>query len=185
MCKEDFASDEVSRTDHIIDGVDLIFQCGGMKDSSLVGRKRLSYRHQLMATPEYLARFGKPKRPNDLPRHHIVAFARWKPGDQWVFENARRKEVQTLYFEPHLAMNDYSGILPALLAGLGIGELPSIVQPHISRKGALVEVMPQWRFNRVELWLLHAGNRHVTRSLRAFLEYAVREVPKLFPPLPC
>jgi hypothetical protein len=91
VCKEDFASDEVSRTDHIIDGVDLIFQCGGMKDSSLVGRKLLSYRHQLMATPEYLARFGKPKRPNDLPRHHIVAFARWNPGDQWVFENARRR----------------------------------------------------------------------------------------------
>jgi DNA-binding transcriptional LysR family regulator len=171
-------------TDHIVDGLDLIFQCGGLKDSNLVGRRLLSYRHQLMAAPEYLERFGKPRHPNDLLTHRIISFARCKPNDRWIFENARSKEIVKLSFEPHLAINDYSGVLPALLAGLGIGDLPPIVQPQISRKMALVEVMPQWRFKGVELWLFHAGKRHTARPVRAFLDFAAREVTKLFPQLP-
>jgi len=43
-------------------------------------------------------------------------------------------------------MNDYAGLATALLAGVGIGELPPIVQPELLGKGLLVEVMPTWHF---------------------------------------
>src|SRR6266550_2843318 len=41
--------------DHIAEGVDLVFRLGALKDSSLVARKVLAYRHQLVASPAYLA----------------------------------------------------------------------------------------------------------------------------------
>jgi DNA-binding transcriptional LysR family regulator len=40
--------------DHIAEGVDLAFRIGALKDSSLVARKILTYRHQLLASPAYL-----------------------------------------------------------------------------------------------------------------------------------
>jgi DNA-binding transcriptional LysR family regulator len=38
--------------DHIGDGVDIAFRLGALKDSSLVARKILTYRHQLVASPD-------------------------------------------------------------------------------------------------------------------------------------
>src|SRR6266403_6182988 len=53
---------QVFITDRIIDqiaeGVDLVFKVGEqLKDSSLVARRILTYRHQLVASPVYLAKY--------------------------------------------------------------------------------------------------------------------------------
>ncbi len=53
-------------------------------------------------------------------------------------------------------MNDFSGLTPALLAGLGIGDLPPVVQPELVRR--LVEVMPKWRFRTQDLSLRQPQN---------------------------
>jgi DNA-binding transcriptional LysR family regulator len=81
-------------------------------------------------------------------------------------------------------MNDYAGLTPALLAGAGIGELPPVVQPELLRDGRLVEVMPDWRFPPWDLSVVHLGNRHISRPVRVFKEFAVQMAPTLFPELP-
>ena len=166
--------------DHIADGVDLIVRIGQLQDSVLVGRKLLSYRHQLLATPEYLQNCTPIRQPQDLLKHRLLSFARWKPRDRWIFEHIDGREKETLFFEPYLSMNDYAGLAPAILAGVGIGELPPIVLPQMSRKKALVEVMPQWRFRTFDLWLLHLSNRHLSRAVKAFSDFAVQHAPTLF-----
>ena len=58
----------------------------------------------------------------------------------WIFLHKNGREQETLSFEPHLSMNDFSGLAPALVAGTGIGDLPPIVQPKLIEEGRLVEV---------------------------------------------
>jgi DNA-binding transcriptional LysR family regulator len=65
--------------DHIADGVDLAFRFGHLKDASLVARKILTYRHQLVASPEYIGRVDPPQRPSDLLSHRMITFSHWKP----------------------------------------------------------------------------------------------------------
>ena len=81
-------------------------------------------------------------------------------------------------------MNDYTGIASALLAGRGIGELPPIVQPELVQQGRLIEVMPKWRFQTLDLSIIHLGVRHIARPVRVFKEFAVQMAPQLFPNLP-
>ena len=170
--------------DHIGEGVDVMFRIGALKDSALVGRKLLSYRHQLLASPAYLETCSPPKTPQDLLRHRLLAFSRWKPENRWIFAHVNGRDKETIFFEPYLSMNDYAGLVPAILAGVGIGELPPVVQPELSRNGRLVEVMPKWRFRTFDLWLLHLGNRHVPRAVRVFKEFAAQMIPTLFMKLP-
>ena len=87
-------------------------------------------------------------------------------------------------FQPHLSMNDFAGLAPALVAGAGIGDLPPVVQPELVREGRLIEVMPDWRFRTYDLSLVHVGNRHLTKPCRLFKELAVKMSPTLFPNLP-
>jgi DNA-binding transcriptional LysR family regulator len=169
--------------DHIAEGVDLVFRLGALKDSSLIARRILSYRHQLVASPAYLKGCKPPKKPRDLLSHRLLSFSHWRP-DSWTFVHKSGKQKETLAFQPFLSMNDYAGLAPALLAGSGVGELPPVVQPELVRTGKLVEVMPDWRFRTFDLSLVHLGNRHISKPCRLFKEFAAQMAPTLFPNLP-
>ena len=170
--------------DHIAEGVDLVFRVGTLKDSTLVARKILTYRHQLVASPGYLEKCRSPKKPADLLEHWLLAFSRWRPENRWSFAHVSGKEEETLTFQPYLSMNDYAGLASALLAGAGIGELPPVVQPELIREGRLLEIMPKWRFRTLDLSVIHLGNRHIPRPVRVFKEFAAQMAPTLFPKLP-
>jgi DNA-binding transcriptional LysR family regulator len=170
--------------DHIADGVDLAFRVGVLPDAALVARRLLTYRHRLVASPEYLKKVAPPKKPADLVDHRMITFSYWKPQTTFTFLHASRKEKESVTFTPYLSMNDFAGLTPALLAGEGIGDLPPIVQPDLVREGRLVEVMPDWRFPTFDLSLVHLTNRLVSRPVRVFKEFAVQMAPKIFPDLP-
>jgi DNA-binding transcriptional LysR family regulator len=178
-----FITDRI--VDQIAEGVDLVFKVGEqLKDSSLVARRILTYRHQLLASPTYLAKCKPPKKPQDLLEHRLLAFSFWTPTNAWNFAHANGKKKETLTFQPFLAMNDYAGLAAALLAGTGIGDLPPLVQPELLRDGRLVEVLPNWHLCNFHLWLVHLRNRYITRPVRVFKEFAAQMAPTLFPTLP-
>ena len=170
--------------DHIADGVDLAFRVGVLKDASLVARRILTYRHRLVASPEYLKKVTPPQNPADLLAHPMITFSYWKPETSFTFVHVNDKRKETVTFVPYLSMNDFAGLTPALLAGEGIGDLPPIVQPELIREGRLVEVMPDWRFPTFDLSLVHLSNRLVPRPVRVFKEFAVQMALKIFPDLP-
>jgi DNA-binding transcriptional LysR family regulator len=169
--------------DHLSEGVDLVFRLGALKDSNLVARKMLAYRHLLVASPAYLERHERPESPSDLPSHRLLAFSHWTPQNSWTFHGPGGGR-ETVSFAPHLSMNDYVGLAHALMSGAGIGDLPPLVRADLLRDGQLVEVMPKWRFQTNDLSLVHLGNRHVSRPVRVFKEFAVHMAPTLFPELP-
>jgi DNA-binding transcriptional LysR family regulator len=170
--------------DHISEGVDLVFRRGTLKESSLIARRLLTYRHRLVAAPKYLDGRPLPQKPQDLLEHRLLSFSHWQRDSRWTFVHRNRKEAEPLIFIPYLAMNDFAGILPAMLAGGGIGELPPIVQPDLFRSGQLVEVMPDWRLRTFDLSLVHVSNRHISKPCRLFKEFAADMAPVLFPDLP-
>jgi DNA-binding transcriptional LysR family regulator len=161
--------------DLIADGVDLTFRVGAkLEDSSVVARRVLTYRHQLVASPGYLERFGSPKTPDELLAHRLLAFSFWKPRNTWRLFHTNGKDQRTLQFQPLLAINEY----------VGLGELPPIVQPELVRSGKLVEIMPRWRFRPFHLSMVHLSNRYIAKPVRLFKDFAAERIPLLFPHLP-
>jgi DNA-binding transcriptional LysR family regulator len=176
-----FITDRI--VDQIAEGVDVAFRVGALPDSTLVARRLLTYRHQVVASPTYLKTCKPPKSPQDLLDHRLLAFF-WRPAYSWVFKHTNGKLAETITFEPYIGMNDYAGLATALLDGAGIGELPPIVQPDLIRKGLLVEVMPSWHLAVYDLSLIHLGNRYIPRHVRVFKDFAAEMTPLLFPQLP-
>jgi DNA-binding transcriptional LysR family regulator len=169
--------------DHIEDGIDVAFRFGPLESSSLIARRILTYRHRLVASPAYVAKRKAPQDPAELLHHQLVAFSPGCRQESWEFVNSDGGRCETLTFAPHLSMNDFARLTPALLAGAGIGDLSPLVQPELLREGKLVEVMPGWRFRARDLSLLHSGGPHVSRPLRLFKAFAAQMAPSLFPSL--
>jgi DNA-binding transcriptional LysR family regulator len=171
--------------DQIVEGIDLAFRVDEkLHDSSLVAIRLLKYRHLLVASPEYWKNHKRPKTPQELLGHRLLAFSFWKPENTWKFSHVNRKDRSSITFKPFLSINEYSGLAAALLAGTGIGDFPPIVQPGLLRSRRLVEVMPKWHFPIFHLSLVHLGNRYTPRPVRVFKEFAAEKVRAMFPHLP-
>lgn len=165
--------------DFIQDAVDLALRVGELKDSSLVARPLIRYRHVLVSTPEYLDTFGMPEHPRDLPAYRMITFSGWF--DDVSLKLVRNSSVYTVKVEGVLALNDYAGVLCATEAGQGIAEIPSIICGEALRDGRLVEVMPDWRFPSTSLSAVYPSNRNLSRIVRVFKDYCIERVDALSP----
>jgi DNA-binding transcriptional LysR family regulator len=168
---------------NIAEHVDLEFKVAEPNPPSYYARTLLSYRHQIVASPSYLAGREPPRLPSDLLRHRLLTPSFWQPPFTWNFVSANGMTKETFEFEPQLAINDYAVLAYALLHGAGIGELPPIVQPELIRKGVLIEVMPDWHLPIIELTLTHPRREYVALRVRLFEEFATQMMPTLFPEL--
>jgi len=164
---------------HIEDGIDISFRVGDLKDSSLVARRLLRYRSVLVASPGYLQRAGAPSHPNELPLHALVAFSRWDPAVTWQMGN--NGETHKVTVQPRIAINDYAGVQSAVINGLGISELPSIICGPALQDGRLVEIMPEWQFSPVTLSAVYPSNRNLSRLVRLFKDFCVERIEALVP----
>ena len=97
----------------------MAFRLGALKDSCLVARRVLTYRQQLVASPSYLKACKPPNGPQDLLDHRLLTFSHWKPENSWTFVHKNGMDKETLTFQPHISMNDYTGLAPALATPKG------------------------------------------------------------------
>jgi len=164
---------------HIEDGIDLSLRVGDLKDSSLVARRLLRYRSVLVASPAYLDKAGAPNHPSELALHALVAFSSWEPTVTWVLE--KLGEAHKISVQPRIAINDYTGVQSAVIDGLGISEIPSIICGQNLIDGSLVEVMPDWRFAPTTLSVIYPSNRNVSRLVRLFKDFCAENIEALVP----
>ncbi len=175
-----FVTDRI--VDHISEGIDIAFRFGNLKNSALIARPVLHYRHQLVATPSYLEQHPILRHPTELLDHKLLAFSSSMGETSWEF--TRNNEVCSVDFVPHLSMNDFSGLIAATLQDKGIAVIPPIVAPDMMRDGKLIELIPDWKLRSFDMSLIFLGNRHTSKAVRIFKEFAIQMLPKMFPDLP-
>src|SRR6204780_1578478 len=64
-----------AQTDLIGDGFDAALRIAVLKDSSLVARQIVAVRRFVVASPDYIVRYGRPRHPRDLISHRCLTYA--------------------------------------------------------------------------------------------------------------
>jgi LysR family transcriptional regulator for bpeEF and oprC len=160
-------------TDRIVDvaaeNIDLALRIGDLSDSALIARKLGSLRCVTVASPEYLAMHGMPRRPQDLAAHaclrYVLPSGRMK---EWAFLD----EDKPITIAPTSAFTaDHSGALvSAALAGAGIVQAEDlIVGPHLAN-GTLIAVLAEYEAPGPPIHALSAPTRKILPKVRAFTE---------------
>jgi DNA-binding transcriptional LysR family regulator len=119
---------EVDFDDHVIDlvrdGYDLALRGGRIADSSLVSRPICQFNLVLVASPDYLAQHGTPKRPEDLLQHRLIT-RRFLGGrvSPWNFR-ARDGSITTLNTDAAvMTLSSPEAIAQLAVSGAGIAEI--------------------------------------------------------------
>jgi DNA-binding transcriptional LysR family regulator len=87
---------------------------------------------------------------------------------------SRGSETARIESQPRLVLNDYAGVLQALVDGLGISELPGFLCQAALREGRLLEVLPQWQFASVRMAAAFPSFRNLSPLVRVFKDFCVK-----------
>lgn len=140
-----------ARVDIIAEGFDLALRIADLPDSSLRARRLCSIQGHVVAAPAYLAAAGTPTHPAQLGEHRLLGYT--NVVGPWRFSGPGGAEVSVKAQGP-IAANSGEALMPALIAGLGIARLPAFILGDTLARGAVVEILPDWRPAPTALHLL-------------------------------
>ncbi len=131
------------RVDLISDGFDAALRIAVLEDSSLVAKQIATVRRYIVAAPDYLSRYGRPRHPDDLTAHRCLGYAYRARRDVWRFTNKDGRTAAVTPVGP-LRVTNVEALIPTLLAGQAIGELPEFIAFDLIKSGRVEAILPDW-----------------------------------------
>lgn len=167
--------------DHIAEGIDISVRFAEQLEPSLIARRLVTVPMLICAAPDYLARRGTPRTPEDLVHHDCLLYRLATHGRlfRWTF-----LKDGTLYepdIKPKIISNDIDTLTSMVLAGAGIARLGAFIADALIAKGLVVPLFSDTTAgsNTVAahtpftFYACTLDRHSATPKIRAFIDYAV------------
>lgn len=145
-----------------------------MKEPSqadLIRRRLMTINMRLYASPTYLAEHGMPETTDDLSKHRIISqnatSAQVSAGALLV------RELMAYPVGSTLTVNNYFGVLQAVIHHLGIGVLPDYLTQDFPQ---LVRVLPEIQSAEVPVFLAYPEELRQSKRVEVFRDFVSEEV---------
>jgi DNA-binding transcriptional LysR family regulator len=145
-----------------------------MKEPSqadLIRKKLMDVRMRVYASPEYVASHGMLENLEDLPKHRLIcqnpSAAQVSAGATLV-QNLMSTGVPNL-----LTVNNYFGVLQAVLNNLGVGVLPDYLIEDFPQ---LVRVLPEIESAEVPVYIAFPEELRHSRRIHVFRDFVQDEI---------
>jgi DNA-binding transcriptional LysR family regulator len=130
--------------DLIGEGFDAGLRIASLPDSSLIARRLCAMPRYTVASSGYLERYGRPTHPMHLAEHRCLGYAYLSTQDVWHYTNAAGDQASVRPAGP-LRVNNGEALMPALLAGLGIADLPDFIVGDAVASGEVEVILQGWK----------------------------------------
>jgi DNA-binding transcriptional LysR family regulator len=166
-------------SDAVIDivggGFDAALRIAALPDSSLLAKKILPMEAYVVAAPVYLARHGLPRTPSDLLVDHCLGYAYRPRNDVWRFTSTSGEEEVVTPDGP-LRVTNVDALVPTLLGGIGIAELPEFIAAEYLADGRLVRVLADWKLPNGALYFVTPSARARPPKIDALADFLVQHL---------
>jgi DNA-binding transcriptional LysR family regulator len=129
--------------DMIGDGFDAAIRIAVLPDSSLIARRLCGMPRYLVGSPSYLKKYGRPRHPLHLAQHVCIAYGHGTAAETWRFTHKSGKSA-TVRPSGRLRVNNGDAMMPALVAGTGLGILPEFILRDALDAGRLERLLADW-----------------------------------------
>lgn len=153
--------------DVVGEGVDLSIQIGELTDSTLIAKRLAPVNAVICASAHYLRSQGEPKTLRDLDNHNCLIL---EGNETWALEEGDAGQE----FRPsgNLTVNSSDHLRQAVLAGLGIGMLPSWEVAGDLREGRLKVVLPNLKGARSHsIFAVYHSRDNLPERVRCLIEF--------------
>lgn len=164
--------------DQVVDlvdgGFDLAIRIGQLADSSLIARRIAPCHSLLCAAPAYLACYGTPTDLEQLSRHNCLFYSYFRGGSEWQFEGPTGR----VRFQPrgNYQVNNSEALREALLAGMGICQMPTFIVGDDIAQGRLIELMPAYRLPEHAIYAVYPQRKYLPAKVSAFVDFLLAQL---------
>ena len=129
-------------TDVVGEGFDAAIRIAVQPGASLVAQRLQEMPRYVVASPGYVASHGRPTHPLHLAEHRCIGYSYTVNSEVWRFSKGR-KSASVRPSGP-LRVNNGDAMIPALIAGAGIGVLPEFLLREPLKSGRLERLLHDW-----------------------------------------
>ena len=165
-----------AHTDLIGDGFDAALRIAIMEDSSLVARLIAPVGRFVVASPAYIARHGRPRHPRDLGAHQCLSYANRAKRDVWRFTHQKTGEVCSITPAGLLRGTSAEALLPTVLDGLAITELPEFIATQYFPRKQLEPILTNWHLPSGGLYFVTPTTRARPAKVSALADFLISEL---------
>jgi DNA-binding transcriptional LysR family regulator len=151
-------------------GIDVALRMGRLADSQLGARYLGMNPWVLVASADYLARHGTPKKPADLTRHAALVYSSVQGDERWHFTGADGQTVSVPVKGP-LRSNNLSVLLAAARAGQGVAVLPWYVAHESVAAGAVHVLLERWALPAQEIHAVFPSPKLLPSKVRSLCDF--------------
>jgi len=169
-------------TNLLEEGIDVGVRIGELPDSTLRAVRVGEVRRVLVASPDYLARHGAPRTPQELAQHVIVSSSGSSTPPDWRFLDQGR--ALSLRPAARLNVNTNDAAIEAVRRGFGIARLLSYQSAALVASGELQPVLEEYATPPLPIHIVHRDARQGSIRVRAFVDLMaarLRAEPGLHP----
>ncbi|VAW50226.1 Transcriptional regulator, LysR family [hydrothermal vent metagenome] len=160
--------------DHYVDlvkqGIDLAIRIGPLADSSLIARKIGSSPRVVVASPDYLVKHGRPKKPTDLEKHECLFYSLQKSPDLWYF-NSTQEGDESIRVNGRFKASSPDAICDAAMAGIGIAVLCEWVVQKYLQQGKLKIILPDYKPTAYDIHAVYPERRFVPQKVKRMIQF--------------
>ena len=165
-------------TDRVVDmveeGVDIAIRIGRLADTSFMARRIGEDKRVICASPEYLARHGAPRRPEDLLRHQCILARERAYLNRWAFRI--EGEIREIEVTGRLAVDEGDAQMQLALQGIGIVRLTRLTVAQAVRAGRLVSLLPDFSAEQpLPINAVYPHRRHLAPKVPAFVDFLIEK----------
>ena len=164
-----------AHADLIGEGFDAALRIAILEDSSLVARLIVPVRRFVVASPSYLVRYGRPQHPDDLGAHQCLTYANRSKRDVWRFTNEAGEECPVTPAGP-LRGTSVEALLPTVLEGCAIAELPEFVATQYFPDKLLEPILTDWRLPEGGLYFVTPTARARPAKVGALADFLIAKL---------
>jgi len=173
---------ELVLTDRVVDlvaeGIDVGIRAGELEDSSLIAKKIGMSVFHVFASASYLKKSSQISHPKDLEKHSCLRFT--AVGDGKVWELRKEGRSVRVNVQGGFSANNLDALVTLTSAGHGVALLPSFLCREDSRKGKLVQVLPDWIGDQDPMHLVYPSQRFISPKTKAFTDFISERLKNVF-----
>lgn len=155
--------------DLIDQGYDLAIWMHAIEDMSIISTKLGDVRWPALASPDYVAKHGRPRRPEDLAAHACLIHRSIAPDSVWRFDGPEGRAAVKV--SGPMLTNSVFALRAGALAGVGVTLLPTYFVEDDIAAGRLLEILPGFDIPRRPIYALYPHARYLPLKTRLFIDY--------------
>jgi DNA-binding transcriptional LysR family regulator len=160
--------------DLVEEGIDLAITTMPVPNSNLVMRRVGSFQLVVCGSPDYFARHGMPREPDDLLKYNCMKYTFSSWGSEWRFKSPEGQRA--IHVAGNMEANSVNALRLAAVLGQGLILAPDFLVTGEIKSGKLVPVLTDFSCPELPINAVYPHRQHLAPNVRSFLDLVTKHV---------